>query len=170
MKTEKGQIVRSGLFFAIIFTWILFLAGQATCFASTVTLQWDPNTESDLAGYKVYYKADSSTQPLIGTGAAQGAAPVDVLKQTTATVSGLDPNHAYYFAVTAYNTPTRTLSLSLKWLPRQPPSVTRPTMLQLAGQFRLPPPLPITLGSRKSSSIETARCRPRTPQLHMFIR
>ncbi|MEI8356338.1 MAG: Ig-like domain-containing protein, partial [Deltaproteobacteria bacterium] len=100
----KGEIVRFEIFFAMIFTWILFLAWQTTCFATTVTLQWDTNAESDLAGYKIYYQADASTLPFQGTGAIQGAAPVDVLKQTTATVGGLDPNHAYYFAVTAYNT------------------------------------------------------------------
>jgi uncharacterized protein involved in tellurium resistance len=96
--TKKSQLFKSGLFFAMLFTSILFLAGQATSFASTVALQWDPNTESDLAGYKVYYQADSATIPF------QGTAPVDVLNQTTATIDGLDPNYSYYFAVTAYNT------------------------------------------------------------------
>lgn len=64
--------------------------------ASSVQLQWDRNTETDLAGYKVYYDIESA--PLTG------AAPVDVNNQTTATISGLDPDKAYTFAVTAYNT------------------------------------------------------------------
>ncbi len=71
---------------------------------TNVQLQWDPNTESDLAGYKIYYKADSSAMPLNGTGATEGSAPIDVHNQTSATVSGLDPAHAYSFAITAYNT------------------------------------------------------------------
>jgi hypothetical protein len=64
--------------------------------ASTVSLQWDANTESDLAGYKVYYSADSS--PLEGT------VPIDVNNQTITTINGLDPDKSYTFAVSAYNT------------------------------------------------------------------
>ena len=64
--------------------------------ASSVQLQWDANTETDLAGYKVYHNVASS--PLAGT------VPLDVSNQTTATISGLDPDKAYSFAVTAYNT------------------------------------------------------------------
>jgi hypothetical protein len=74
------------------------------CFATNVLLQWDPNTESDIAGYKVYYKADSSTQPFLGTGASQGSSPIDVHNLTSSTITGLDSAHAYYFAITAYNT------------------------------------------------------------------
>jgi len=92
------------LFLITLFTWILLLTAQTSCFASTVVIQWDPNTDADLSGYKVYYQADSSSIPYQGTGAAEGAAPIDVSNQTTATISGLDPAHAYYFAVTAYNT------------------------------------------------------------------
>lgn len=74
------------------------------CSAFTVALSWDANTESTLAGYKVYYQADSSSLPFQGTGAAEGAAPVDVYNKTTATISGLDSSRTYYFAITAYDT------------------------------------------------------------------
>jgi chitinase len=98
-ETSTGQIVVPRLFFAIMFACVLYLAGQTACFASTVVLQWDPNADADLKGYKVYYQADSSTQPF------EGAAPILISKTTTtATISGLDPAHPYYFAVTAYNT------------------------------------------------------------------
>ncbi|NTV50317.1 MAG: hypothetical protein HGB32_11655 [Geobacteraceae bacterium] len=73
------------------------------CSALTVELSWNASTESTLAGYKVYYQADSSTLPFQGTGALEGAAPVDVYNWTTATISGLDPDRTYYFAVTAYD-------------------------------------------------------------------
>ena len=63
--------------------------------ASSVGLQWDPNTEPDIAGYKVYYGEDVST--------FAGSTPVNVQNQTTATISGLDPDKSYTFAVTAYN-------------------------------------------------------------------
>jgi len=73
------------------------------CSAATVSLSWDANTESNLAGYKVYYQADSAVLPFQGSGAAEGASPVQVYNKTTATISGLDPGRTYYFAITAYD-------------------------------------------------------------------
>lgn len=81
----------------------LVLAGQTLCCAYDLSLEWAPNTEADLAGYKVYYQADSSSLPFSGTGAVEGDSPIDVKNRISATISGLDPGHAYYFAVTAYN-------------------------------------------------------------------
>ena len=99
-RIERDRVYK--FLFTIMFASLLIVANQASCFATTVTLQWDANTDTDLAGYKVYYQADSSTpQPFQGA----GATPTIVLKPaTTATISGLDSAHAYYFAVTAYNT------------------------------------------------------------------
>jgi chitinase len=85
-----------------LLTLITLLAGGASCFASTITLQWDPETAPDLAGYKVYYST-SAAAPFTGAGATQGASPVNVTTATTATITGLDPAQAYYFAVTAYS-------------------------------------------------------------------
>ncbi|KAB0666916.1 hypothetical protein F6V25_03410 [Oryzomonas japonica] len=82
---------------------VFLVAAHATCFASSIVLQWDADTDPSVTGYKVYYQADSATQPFQGTGATQGAAPLDVQSLTTATITGLDPAHAYYFAVAAYN-------------------------------------------------------------------
>lgn len=85
---------------------VVFLVLSVPCalFAATVDLQWDPSTDPDLAGYRVYYQANSAAQPFVGMGAVEGAAPVDVATSTGATISGLDPAVSYYFAVTAYNT------------------------------------------------------------------
>ena len=74
---------------------ILSLGIAATSSASSVNLQWDANTETDLAGYKVYHTAESAP--------FEGAVSIDVSKQTTATITDLDPNLSYSFAVTAYN-------------------------------------------------------------------
>ena len=59
-----------------------------------ITLQWDPNTEANLAGYKIHY----------GTASGQYDHVVNIGKSVTATVSGLDANMRYYFAVTAFDT------------------------------------------------------------------
>jgi hypothetical protein len=79
-----------GLFIGfVILLWLVALA-QAT----QVSLAWDANTETDLAGYKLYYGTSSGSYP---NSVALG-------KVTTYTVSGLAEGVTNYFALTAYNT------------------------------------------------------------------
>ena len=59
-----------------------------------VTLSWDPNPETDLAGYKIYY----------GTSASVYGTVIKIVGlQTSYTLTGLAPG-TYFFAITAYNT------------------------------------------------------------------
>ncbi len=78
--------------FAVI-AMMLFLAMPQCIFAEDITLLWDPNTESDLAGYKMYY----------GMASGKYGSPIVVGKNTTYTFAGLPPG-TYFFAVTAYST------------------------------------------------------------------
>ncbi len=89
------------IFFVMVMS---LMVGHTTCFAETVTLSWDANSDLDLAGYKVYYKADSSSLPFDGVGAVEGSSPVDVHNLTTTTITGLDLSRSHFFAVTAYDT------------------------------------------------------------------
>lgn len=59
-----------------------------------ITLAWDPNTEPDLAGYRLYY----------GTAPSVYGSSVDVGLVVTYDVDWLTAPGTYYFAVTAYNT------------------------------------------------------------------
>ena len=61
--------------------------------AEQVTLAWDANTETDLAGYKVHY----------GTASGRYTTSVDVHKVTTASIGTLTAGQTYYFVVTAYD-------------------------------------------------------------------
>ena len=61
--------------------------------AQQVTLSWDPNTEADLAGYKVHY----------GTVSGSYTNSIDVHKVTTYSVAGLNVGQTYYFSASAYN-------------------------------------------------------------------
>ncbi len=72
-------------------------------YAGDVTLEWDANTEPTLAGYKLYYKTASSGSPYNGTGATEGNSSIDVGNVTVFTLTGLNDNESYYFAVTAYD-------------------------------------------------------------------
>ena len=79
---------------AITLALLLFLmALPQPSHAEDVSLAWDANVETDLAGYKVYW----------GTASRTYGTPVTIGLITTYTVTGLPPGHTYYFAVTAFN-------------------------------------------------------------------
>jgi hypothetical protein len=67
-----------------------------------LTLAWDPNTEDDLAGYNVYYGIQSGNYDSV----------TDVGNVSQYTVSDLEPETQYYFAVTAYDTSGNESDLS----------------------------------------------------------
>jgi len=61
---------------------------------SAVILEWDPNTETNLAGYRVYYGFASRNY----TWTYEVNAPL-----TTATLTNLPGNRTYFFAITAFD-------------------------------------------------------------------
>ncbi len=77
------------LVLALILTW----AGLAH--AADVTLQWTPNTETDLAGYRAY-QATTPGGHTFGPGNEVAAVPAGTV-DVTLTV----PNGTYYWVVTA---------------------------------------------------------------------
>jgi hypothetical protein len=101
-----SQRIHSALIaFLSFLTLTLILALFATlAHSAVVTLAWDPNTEPDLAGYRVYYKEVSSGPPYNGTGATEGDSPIDVGNVTEFTLNGLSDVETYFFVVTAYDT------------------------------------------------------------------
>jgi hypothetical protein len=81
-----------GCYLVLLFISIAILYSQAL--SAQVTLAWDPNSESDLAGYKLYR----------GTTSGSYGVPVSVGKVTTYTDNTLEPGVTYYFALTAFDT------------------------------------------------------------------
>ena len=79
-----------------------------------VTLQWDPNTEPDLDGYRIYYDVQSGA-PYNGTGAGEGDSPITIYTTDKGngsyylsdpdnpefTVTNLNKFIDWYFAATA---------------------------------------------------------------------
>lgn len=68
--------------------------------SDTATITILPRQEVD--GYKVYYKTDTNSPSYNGTGLNEGNSPIDIGNRTSYTVTGLQKNTLYHFAVTAY--------------------------------------------------------------------
>ncbi|MBN2103835.1 Ig-like domain-containing protein [bacterium] len=83
-KSRLGEIVR---ILYVIFCFPVLLTG------ASATVTWNPNTESDLAGYQVHY----------GTSPGVYSTIVDVENVTEYKAQNLVIGQTYYFAVTAYD-------------------------------------------------------------------
>lgn len=122
----------------------LLCATSVSGYARQVSLAWDPNSEPDIAGYKIYYRTE--TAPTFnGTGAAQGRSPIDVGNITGRTLTELTDSDTWCFAVTAYNATGAESSLSnqicttpIAYSP--PPPVTAP---ETSPEPSPPPPPPV---------------------------
>ncbi len=76
----------------VALTLILFLC-ISNVYSAQATLSWNPNSESDLAGYKVYY----------GNSSGSYSSSIDAGNQTSYTISNLVEGEIYFFAATAYD-------------------------------------------------------------------
>ena len=72
---------------------ILLLIIPFPAYSAEVELTWDPNQESDLAGYRIYY----------GTASGSHSVMLDVGNTTSYTID-LQSGMTYYFVATAYDT------------------------------------------------------------------
>jgi hypothetical protein len=74
----------------------------SSAFAAEVTLAWNPNTESDMEGYGVYFSQDDTgpSYDLFGYVTLSDLSDSD---NPSFTVTGLETGTRYYFAVTAYD-------------------------------------------------------------------
>jgi hypothetical protein len=83
---------RRGFYFLLVLVIGAFL--PAWLLAGSATLNWQPNGESDLAGYRVYY----------GTETRIYGPPLNVSTATEYSLNDLAEGMTYYFAVTALDT------------------------------------------------------------------
>ena len=86
----------SGLRFSIVAFFFFVLSALVilpNSFAAQLRIAWDPNTEGDLAGYKVF----------CGTAPRNYGTPIKVGNVTSHTVTGLMAGQIYYLAVRAYD-------------------------------------------------------------------
>ena len=87
--TFFGQIARISLLILTSF----FLLPSSGLYAAQVTLAWDPSTDPNVTGFRVFYGTSSHSYPFKN----------DAGKNTTFTLSNLQDGATYYFVVTAYN-------------------------------------------------------------------
>ena len=81
------------LFFSFIILASIIIFSSVVAHSAQVTLAWDPNTEQNLAGYKLYYGFESGNYVY----------SIDVGNQPSYSISDLEPNRLHYFAATAYD-------------------------------------------------------------------
>jgi hypothetical protein len=91
---------------------LLFWIGSA--YSAQVTLAWDPNTDPDLAGYRIHY----------GLLSDQYSNSVDVGNQTSYTLSNLEDGETYYLAATAYDRDGNESDFSNEVVYSAPPACT----------------------------------------------
>ena len=77
----------------LILLLLILLLCPALALAMDVTLAWDPNTEADVAGYRIYAREDGENYNY--------NQPEWVGMDTQCTVVGFDEYESYYFVVRA---------------------------------------------------------------------
>ena len=93
------KILIAPLFLAVVFLSVGILNNNA--FAGSATLNWNANTEPDLAGYRIYY----GTSPRTGTCPPGGYANNLSVGITTSHIfNSLTDGQTWYFSVSAYDT------------------------------------------------------------------
>jgi hypothetical protein len=107
LKVTPLQTVIAPIFIFLYLS--LFLMNLAS--AAEVTLVWDANSETNLAGYKLYYESETDLDLYQGTDANEGDSPITIyleeltdLKAPSFSVTGLDVDQFYYFVLTAFDT------------------------------------------------------------------
>ena len=100
--------------FRIIWVFLIISVFMISTSASAldITLAWDPNTESDIGGYRVHY----------GTKSRNYSQVIDAGNRSKCTVKGLSPGRIYYFALTAYDLYDNESGYSAELIFEIPPS------------------------------------------------
>jgi hypothetical protein len=88
----EGNVARCRVQLFCFATIGVLISFAASCAEIGVTLEWDPNPESNVAGYNAY----------VGTQSGHYERIIDAGTNTVVRISPLDPGVTYCFAVTAY--------------------------------------------------------------------
>jgi hypothetical protein len=105
----------------------------ATWGSHRVQATWDPNSEPDIAGYRIHYGTNSRVYSVV----------LDVGNVTNTVITNLLSETTYYFAATAYNTSSLESDLSEEVslttpMPDQPPTISLQTQFIAQKQTATP--------------------------------
>ncbi len=98
---DRISTLLAGSFPPSILAMIIALSAPPA-YSRDVTLAWDPNSETNLAGYKLHYKSGSPGEPYDNV-VTIALDELDDLNNPRHTITGLDDNENYYFVVSAYS-------------------------------------------------------------------
>lgn len=106
MKSEPKEIshlrIESRSCFTLFIMMLVLSAAATFATAKDYTFTWTANTEP-VAGYKLYYKkGGDAAPPFNGTDSTLGPSPINIGKKTSYTITGLQDQTTYHFALTAY--------------------------------------------------------------------
>jgi hypothetical protein len=108
--------------FGLVLLALVFMQFPVLATTTSVTLAWNPSTDSTIAGYNIYYGGVSHIY----------TNKISVGKATSVTISGLVQGITYYFAATTYSTSGLESALSgelVYLVPANVPIVNQPPTL-----------------------------------------
>lgn len=125
MKSLEKAALAGIVFIILVFFSTMVMAG------SSVTFEWDANTEPDLAGYRLY-QTTTSGQYTFGDGNQVATIPAGTETVTLPDV----PDGTYYWVATAYDTqelesgPSNEVSATLDTIAPNPPGNLLITLIE----------------------------------------
>ena len=93
MNTHLSHASMQKRFLSHLLTGIVLFLFSANLFAGSLNLAWDASTSANLGGYRLFY----------GTNSNNYTSSIDVGKQTSYQVTGLQDGATYYFTAKAYD-------------------------------------------------------------------
>lgn len=97
---NKRVLIGVILFLLVFLFWYFFIKDLTLKEVSEAQLSWNPSTEKDVKGYRVYY-GDKPRDGECPTGGY--VEKIDVGNKTSHKIKNLENKKTYYFSVTSYN-------------------------------------------------------------------
>ncbi|MBI3804989.1 MAG: fibronectin type III domain-containing protein [Nitrospirae bacterium] len=129
--------------FILFIFMVLLIPMNGIASAMDATLTWSANTDTILAGYKIYY----------GTTSRKYNTPIDVGKQISYVLTNL-PNQIHFFAVTSYDTGGHESAFSAEVSKAPSPDITAPLISSINASSITSAVATITWGTNEGANTQ----------------